>query len=240
MLKTIALTTGLLVLAGMASAADMPVKAPAKASPFLTYPYDGSGFYWGIGTFGEAQNVKVATPLPGAANNYAAGAGASGIVGYQRALGASSWAAIELDVSYASTGVNSACAGACLITANLSAGQKIKVGGPLTALLSYLPNLSTDFPVLPSVVTGPGNPAMHSYLMLVAHESQEDVGVPGASAKKFVTRVGFGAGILTQLKVGVVLDSWAEFTYRADSFVVTPGVTAIPGGQGRAGMSLLW
>lgn len=236
--KSICAAIAVLAGLGVASAADLPVKA--KPSPFLTYPYDGSGFYWGLGTFGEAQNVKVATPLPGTSNNYAAGAGATAILGYQRALGTSSWVAVELDASYATTGINSACAGACSIAANFSAGQKVKLGGPITALLSYLPNLSTEFPVLPPTPTGPGNPSMHSYVMLVAHESQEDVGVPGATAKKFVTRLGFGAGILTQIKAGMVIDYWAEYTYRADAFVVAPGTTAIPGGQGRAGMSLLW
>lgn len=241
MLRTVAtLTVGLLWGASAALAADMPVKAPLRA-PLLAYPYEGSGFYFGLGTFGEAQSTQVNVPVIAGPKGYAAGAGGSVIGGYQRTFGASTWIAAEVGFNYANTGINSACGAlfTCSIDTRLSATQKIKLGGPLSAILDFLPSLSTAFPVLPPVPAGTNNTA-HPYVMLVAHESREEVVIAGLGAKKMLFRAGAGAGLLTQLKAGMVLDTWAEVTFRAGTVAVAPGVSADAGGQARAGMSVLW
>lgn len=238
MLKLFTLAGGLALAAATASAADLPVKVAKPLSPFA-YPYEGSGFYYGIGTFGEAQSVQVNTPVVVGTRGYAAGAGGSLIGGYQRTFGGSAWVAAEVAVSYATTGVGCAVAG-CKVDANFSATQKIKLGGPIAAMLAFLPDLSTSFPTLPDVPPGVGNPTTHPYVMLVAHESREDFTVVTGGGKKVAVRAGFGAGILTQLKAGMVLDTWAEVTFNAGSLAVAPGTTANAGGQARAGMSVLF
>ena len=55
MRKILLAATALTALAVPAYAADMPLKA--QATPFLTY--NGSGFYWGIGTTSEVQSTNV-------------------------------------------------------------------------------------------------------------------------------------------------------------------------------------
>lgn len=241
MLRLLTLTVGLACGFAAASAADLPVQMRAAPVPFA-YPYNGSGFYLGLGTFGEAQSTQVNVLAPGT-KGYAAGGGGSLIAGYQRTFGGgSTWLAVEAAASYANTGVDSSCALAlaCSINARFSASQKVKLGGPLTSLLSFLPDLATDFPALPMIPGGVGNPTTHNYIMAVAHETREEVVTPIGSGKKTAVRAGFGAGILTQLKAGMVLDTWAEVTFPAGRFDVVPGATANAGGQARAGMSVLW
>lgn len=232
------LITALCLLPTLSYAADMPVKARV-AQPFIGYPYDGSGFYYGIGTFGEAQQVQVSTPTIVGTRTYAAGAGVSLIGGWQWTLGPTKWVALEGTFNYANTGAN--CnVGTCSVNARYSASQKIKFGGPIAAMLAYIPDLSTAFPVLPPVPAGATNPLTHPYAMAVLHESQDEIAMLTTGRKAIKVRGGVGLGLLTQVKDGMVIDTWAEYTFRTGSLSVTPGTTSEAGGQARVGMSVLY
>src|SRR5215472_722385 len=93
----------LLVLASSASAADMALKAPA-----LPVFSGGSGFYWGIGTYGGVASSSVngsgllVTNL--VSNNLnAAGGGVDGALGYingnTSTVGFGNWYRLEAEVA---------------------------------------------------------------------------------------------------------------------------------------------
>lgn len=226
--------------ASAAQAADMPLKAPLRA-PLVGYPYEGSGFYYGIGTFGEAQPVKVDTPAAVGTKTYAAGAGVSAVAGWQWTIGSAKWVALEGSLNYANTGADPSCGPSqgCPLNTRLSASQKVKFGGPIGSMLALLPDLSTSFPVLPPIPVGATNPTAHPYIMLVLHESRDELNTLTGQARKFKVRGGFGAGILTQVKDGMVLDTWAEYTLR-NGALSTASATGDVGGQVRVGLSVLY
>lgn len=241
MLKRIMLASVAGLLAMPAFAADLPLKA-ARAPALSGYPYDGSGIYWGLGTFGEAEKLNTNTGAV-RGDTFAAGAAVSVVLGYQWTIGPQKWMALEGSLNYANTGSDQICpiGASCTISSRLSGSQKLKLGGPVASMLSFLPDLSTVFPVLPPVPVGQTNPLSHPYVMLVLHEGDDRVNLAGVAGSKVQVRGGLGVGMMTQLSQGMVLDTWAEYTIKSgNTTVVGNGMAAGSGNVARMGVSVLY
>jgi hypothetical protein len=138
-------------LTAAASAADMPVKAPA--SPFQTYT--GSGFYWGVGTTsGVDQSSVTGTTFASSlvtSNLTAAGQSLDAEVGYiwgnASIAGFAQWARVGASGSYqnisagVSTGGNSAW-----VASRWQATQFFDVGGDLFQRILTAWNIGNVFP----------------------------------------------------------------------------------------------
>lgn len=231
-----------LCLPGAAFAADLPLKAPVTPKWIGAYPYDGTGFYLGLGTFGEAQKVTVNTPAVINAGTFAAGASVSGVAGYAYTLSPSRWLAVEVAVNYANTGANPSCGGvACSLNTRLSATQRLKYGGDMTMLTQWLPGLSS-IPVAPLQPMPPGavNPLSHPYAMLVAHEFRDEATMGLITDNKTRLTWGGGVGILTQLTNGSVIDTWGEATSSSGAHLMSANITERSGMQYRVGVTMLY
>lgn len=220
----------------VASAADLPVKAPPRAALISAYPYETGGTYFGIGTFAETE--KINTPL--GQDMFAAGASITGTVGYTRPLSAGSWVAVEGQFAYANTGANNVCAAGtpCSIHSKLSGELLAKYGGNLSDLSALLPGLGSAFPTMPTI---PGtNPTVHPYVgagLLVSRDELDALGLGERRVRaRGVARVGF----LTQKDNGTVVDTWAEWSPRPGGNLSLPTVQADPGTRFRIGLTAFW
>lgn len=217
----------MLALASLTSAfaADMPVKARQQAVPFSV---ETSGFYWQVGTYGEATKISVEAPVGTAASTFAAGGTVSAGGGYIKNFGPNRWVAFEGTINYANTGANQI---GVQIDNKISATQRFLYGGDLSMLTQWLPNLSTVFPVLPALpsvaicpVGQTCNPLTHSYIGAVLHESKNEV-VAGMISNKPV-RLTYGAtmGIITPLTDGSAVDTWTSVTSPSGAHLTTGGL----------------
>lgn len=219
-----------------ARAADMvPVyKAP---STYAGFPYNGSGFYYGLNTFAEIKDSTV--DVAGARSGlFQAGAAVGGTVGYQRGNG-TSFVAIEAMVNIANTGANAATT-ATDIKSRYSFEQRVKFGGPLANVLNFLPASSgATFPALPAL--GAPNGAAHPYLMVGLHESRESVDVLGVARDKWQFKGAVGAGMMQQFANGIAGDAWIEYQPKqGGGFAVGGPISANQGQTYRIGAALLY
>lgn len=234
-------------LAGMASAygADMPVKAPKNAL-FSGYPYNGSGFYWGVGAqaAGETPTINGTAVASGDVFGGALG----GIAGYQYGRGNVAYA-FEVGAYWQNTSADFTCVGAaaCTVGSKVELVQRVKAMTPLSSLTSLLPGFGTvaqpALPVLPANVTVTN---MHPYLMASLHETEVSAAVGVLSSNKWQIRPGFGVGTISQLSNSAAVDVFAEYlppTSRFNLGVQAPGGVAMGASTGAkyvVGTSLLW
>lgn len=220
-------------LLGPAGAADLPVlnKAAPKA---LAFPYQGSGFYFGIDTKGGVQNASNSGTILGSAFSgslTASGASVGGDLGWMHGMG-NAWVALEASLYYSNitgggTAVTPIAGGVSAAVpvsyaSRWSSDQVIKVGG-LTNILSWLPNIGINFPALPTPPAIPGIPTIpnnaHPYVMA----GIEEFGISGNFFTAGGTEVGVaplvGAGILNQIAdtngqpTGAVLDVFGQVVF---------------------------
>lgn len=226
-----------------ALAADLPVlkKAAAPATVFDGYPYNGSGFYWGLNTFGEAADIGSATPAGNGPKVFAVGAAAGVVAGYVWGRGTTFYA-VEGMANYSTIGTNGTCDPAvpCVLNARWSFEQRVKFGGPIANMLSFLPDLSTVFPALPAIPAGSSNPLTHPYVMAGLHEDDVSAEFGLAAAHKWRIQPSVGVGVLSQMSQGIVMDVWAEYIMPVGSFTVAPGMTVDSGKKARVGLSILY
>jgi hypothetical protein len=227
-----------------AFAADLSLKAPASTNPLFTgYPYNGSGFYWGIGSMvsGESPTINgtVATSLE------AFGGSLGGIVGYQWGHGSVAYA-VEAGAYWQNLGGASICTAdaVCRVNSNFELVQKAKAMTPLSNLTSLLPAFGNvaqpAFPVLPAGIT---IQTMHAYIMVTLHESDISSSIGAATAREWQVRPGFGVGTIAQLSNSAALDVFAEYLPPTGAFNVgTVGgtMTANTGAKYVVGTSILW
>lgn len=222
--------------------ADLPVKA---AKPRVLVTYAGSGFYFGLGTFGEVSRTAITGPQGTALSADISGAALSGTVGYMWGDG-TTWKAVEVSAEYFNIGGSSV--EGSLIPASTSAQfgftQRFLLGGPLASVLNLLPNVSSVFPVLPTP-TVPVVGTVHPYIFAAAHEKDISASYLEATGKVWKVQAGLGVGAKQQLgaQPSVTVDYWAEYLIPTTAVTigsVSGGGTAAAstGGGARVGMTL--
>lgn len=237
------LTTALALTPLSAIAADlMPVKA---APPSVLLTYRGNGTYFGLGTFAENDKISAAGTgtLGGLGGTFAVGASINAVGGYMWGDG-TSWKAIEVMGSYKNVGVTTVSNTGVPMAFDSRYGftERLKIGGPVTALLAALPNLGGLFPVLPAApIGGVGN--THPYLFGALHEDPLRTNIGVAAGRAWIVKGGFGLGLMQQLSSRLTADLWAEYIPAGGSMTVglPAGVArASVGRETRFGASLLF
>lgn len=234
------LITALSLFAFPAIAADMPVKALPR-QPIL-FTYLGSGYYLGIGTFAEVDKAKIAMPI-GNVDGFAAGGSINAVAGWMWGNG-TTWNAIEGTVSYQNIGPANSVGGN--INSRFGFTERVLWGGPITAALSLLPNLSTVFPVLPTPIAPT---TTHPYIFAALHQDDVSADFGLGAAKVWRIRAGVGAGLKQQLgstaanpnASQVTADIWAEYLMQGAGITVgaPAGFANVNQGQGgRVGITL--
>lgn len=230
------------IVALPAYAADLPVKALIR-QPIL-FTYVGSGFYMGLGTWGEVDKAKIVSPLNlQAVNGYAAGGSINGTAGYMWGNG-TTWTAIEASISYQNIGITDNNGSS--VGSRFGFTERALFGGPITSVLSLLPNLSTVFPVLPTPIA---STTTHPYVFAAVHQDDVSAEFGLTNAKVWRVRGGLGVGLKQQLgstspnpaASGVTADIWAEYLMDGASIVIGAPVGVAKANQGsgaRVGMTL--
>ncbi len=234
------LTLTAALMSTTAMAADFPVKARVVAPG---YPYLGSGFYFGIGTEGVVANATAAAPGAGT-NLYAAGADLNAAIGYQGSIGGgSNWYAAELKLAYQNLGGSQLCGvgSVCTVASKFDVEERFLIGFPVAAVLALLPSWGSIFPALPAQPPGVVTSASHPYLGLGLHESPVvgTVAMPGAtmSATAWQVQPAVIVGMKNQWTAGLVVDTWAEYSFANTSFSLGGGAAANQGSTARVGLS---
>lgn len=203
-----------------ALAADLPVKA-IKPIAFTGYPYQGSGFYVGVGAVAAVLSADVGANT-GSTNIFTAGAALDLTAGYQFTTG-SNWYAIEGSVQYTNMGGAVACPGAsdCTISSKWGFEQRAIAGFPYQMLMNVLPNFGAIFPGLPPLPTGTAT-NVHPYVFLGLREDDRSAMFALARATVWTVQPTAGAGFRTQLTNGAVMDTSVGCTF-ADTGVQLGG-----------------
>jgi hypothetical protein len=246
-MRKLLLSTTILAVAAFAvpaQAADMSVKA--LKSNLLVFPYNSSGFYWGVATKAgveqdSASGSFLATSLATGTVS-ATGGGIGGTLGYMRGM-QDKWVAFEGTLYWMNvTGAGQATmpigggvsvAVPATFASRWSAEQVVKIGG--WNPFSIIGNLGFTFPALPTPPTVPGINIVgtgHTYIMAGVEEW-------GISGQFFTANTGItvgvaplvGAGIMNQIVdargklTGAVLDVGAQVVF-ADKGFQTSGLFA--------------
>jgi hypothetical protein len=232
--------SALALLSGAAHAADMALK-----TPFMGYPYGGSGFYVGIGTQGEVASANVSGSSAGT-NLYSAGAALTGTIGYQGTFGRSAnWYAVENVIAWTNVGGTVTCAATnCSIGSTFGVEQRVKFGFPISTVLALLPNWGNLFPALPPLPNGVVSTSSHPYLMVGLHEDDVSASLGLMTGRAWQVTPAVGMGMINQWTNGLVVDTGAEFSFKNTSFNLgTPQVgigSANQGSAARAYVSFLY
>lgn len=215
MRKTLSLLgTLFLALAGAAGAfaADLPVKAPPPAYGF---PYNGSGFYGGVGAVAGVLGASV-DGANGGTGLYSAGAAIDLTGGYQFSTGGN-WYAIEGSVQYMNMGGSVTCTGgtSCAISSKWGFEQRALIGFPMQAVLNVMPNLGGFFPGLPALPGGvmATSTTSHPYIFAGIREDEVTASYGLASANAWKIQPVIGAGLRQQWTQGLVVDTSAGCTF---------------------------
>jgi hypothetical protein len=227
----VAATLGL----GTAHAADIGITRPSPAAIAAGYPSKRCGYYFGVGTGGNA----------GAVNGGVVGAqivqgDLSGMLGYTCPFAADAFWFGE--ASFGFSNLNGSSNGLAL-SGPMLAIERFGVGSPINALLSnLLPSLNGLTPALPSIpllpagiTTSPGNAYVFAGLV------EQDIGAQIAllHGHQWVVAPLFGIGLLTRASNNVMIDTWAGIQTNSQSFCPGGGKDcARLGNMARIGVSL--
>jgi len=231
MIKRLSLALAVLFSGCTAYAADVPLP-PVKARPLLAgYPV-GCGFYYGAGTAGSA----------GAVNGAAVGTQIvqgelDAIIGYTCPFAQDAFWFAEGSIGF--DNINGSANGIAL-SGPMVLRQRVGAGSPLNSVFNpfgtslALPSL----PLLPNGVTANGTALPYLWAGLEEHDMTPQFTANG-SKNIWAISAGFGIGMLTRLSNNVVVDTWAGYEPRSQTFCPGNGQVACAslGNRGVVGVS---
>ena len=205
-----------------ALAADLPVKV--RPNVLAGFPYNGSGFYAGLGAVGAVLSADVGANT-GGSSIFSAGAAVDLTAGYQFTTG-TNWYAFEASAQYTNMGGSVACPGdSCSVSSKWGFEQRGLIGFPIQQVLSVLPNLGTLFPGLPPLPGGVNASTTNTHPYIFAGIREDDVsaafGIARAQTWKIQPVVGLG--LRSQWTNGLVADTSVGCTF-ADTGLQLGGV----------------
>lgn len=203
---------GAACLSAQAADIKLPTKAPIIAAG---YPYQGSGFYAGIGAVGAVLSADIGGNR-GGASLYSAGAALDLTAGYQFTTGRN-WYAIEASAQYTNMGGSVACTGdiPCSVSSKWGFEQRALIGFPIETVLSVMPNLGTFFPGLPALPGGvnAASGTSHPYLFAGLREDDVSAAYGLERARTWKIQPVVGIGLRQQWTSGLVVDTSAGCTF---------------------------
>jgi len=206
------------LMATPAAAADMPVKATGL-SKYTTYP-TGCGFFYGANTMGAAGNVS------GGATGVNSLMGDIGVtLGYTCPIGTSSFWFVDgmFDLSRVTGGsdqVGLSIAGTATFEQRAAIGVSWATAAQFVSLFPGLGGIA-----MPSVPTLPGGVtagATNPYIFAAAHEQDVSAQLGAQTGHAWLLSWGAGAGALTRLSNGMVLDTWVEYQAASSGVTISP------------------
>lgn len=228
------------LIASPVLAADMAVKAKQN----IVYPYGGSGCYFGVNAeAGVAQsdvsgNVFATSLVDG--KLIAAGGSVGASVGCLWGNG-TNWVAVQANGNYQNiSGSLPLTGGNAGVASKWQASQVVKLGG-FPALLSWLPNLGVNFPVISAPAVAPVGfnvvtLTSQPYIMAGVQEFDNSGWFQASSGSSVGVAPLIGAGVINQLTdingkaSGAVLDTYAKVVFPGKGFSInvngTPGLGA--------------
>lgn len=222
----------LIFLLGRAFAADLPVKAPNK---FLTYP-TGCGIFYGVNTMGASGNVS------GGANGINSLMGDIGLtLGYTCPMGTSFWFVEGMaDLSRVRGGSDQV---GLSIAGTATFEQRVAIGASwstVSSFVSLLPGLGgVAMPSIPSLPNGISAGATNPYIFVAAHEQDVSAQLGLVQNRAWLLSWGAGAGALTRLSNGMVLDTFIEYQAASSGIAIgAAGQKVNLGDTVRAGIAL--
>lgn len=197
-----------------ALAADLPVKV--KPNILAGFPYQGSGFYVGLGAVGAVLSADVGGDT-GGSNIFSAGAAIDLTAGYQF-TSTNNWYAFEASAQYTNMGGAVACgnaADACSVSTKWGFEQRALIGFPIQQVLSVLPNLGTVFPGLPPLPGGvnASTTNTHPYIFAGIREDDRSAAFGLARAQVWTIQPVVGLGLRQQWTNGLVADTSVGCTF---------------------------
>jgi hypothetical protein len=216
-----------LALGSAAFAADLPVKAVPLPSG---YPV-GCGYYFGAGTAGSA----------GAVNGAAVGTQIvqgelDAVIGYTCPFATNAFWFAE-----ASAGINNlnGSVNGLALSGPAVLRERVGVGSPISSVFNpFGTSLSVpSLPLLPNGVTA--NPLAQPYAFVGLEEQDMTPQLGnGHSGQVWVLSAMVGVGLLTRLSNNVVVDTWAGYEPRSQTFCPGNGIAcASLGNRGVAGVT---
>lgn len=248
-MKKLLIAAAMCLVPTLVFAADMPV----KAKPRILLTYLGSGMYFGAHTFAQTNRIDASSPAGSTlGGTFAVGAAVGGTFGYMWGDG-TTWKAIEAMASYKNISAASVTTAGTVATidSKVSFTQRFKFGGdPVMAILNLVPNLSTQFPVLPSLPIGSIGTS-HPYVFGALHEDDVSASLGLMTGKAWQVKGGFGIGLMSLMGatasnpsgIPITVDVWAEFIPVGASFnlgIPAALTKASTGREGRVGLAFYW
>ena len=229
--------------AGLASAADLPVKAPAQ-NIFAGYPTT-SGFYFGVGTMGGGGSANVTTAQANAFGLSSADLttnqiSVNGIVGIAwNVPNSAMFAAAEAWFGY--NNFNGSAPGISF-TGPATFTQRVMFGAPLATIASIFPTWGLTVPPFPALPGGQTATNVKPYLFGSISEDDVSLNVGNVANKDWRVAPGFGIGALGQLTNATEVDVFAMMKFPQKGFTVGPNASASGGidTQYLAGLALKW
>jgi hypothetical protein len=198
-----------MLIAPLARAADLSTKAPVYSG----YPSARCGFYYGIGTGGNAGAVQGASVPPG---TQIVQGDLDVMVGYTCPFGGQGFWFVEGQGGFANLNGNVnglALTGPAVFIERFGAGSPINtlIGNPFSSLSASMPSI----PLLPPGITaGPSN----GYLFAGAVEQDIGAQIGALSGHQWVIAPLFGLGLLTRASNNVMIDTWVGWQANSQSF----------------------
>lgn len=226
------------LVAGAAYAADIPVKA---AAPIIAtaYPYQTSGFFFGGYTEGGAGSVSANAPGVNPASLTTTDAGLGVTVGYAWGSKLSNFAyTAEADFGFTNFNGNNA---AFALQGPLTFEQRFVVWMPLATLTQLFPNLPSIFGTVPPfqpVPIGVTVSNIQSGLAFGVREKDISLAFAGLGAnKEWLIEPVVKLMAMEQLSNGTALRAWAGVTIPTQGHVIgpIPGSTAVRGPEALVG-----
>lgn len=208
-----------------AFSADLPTKAPLVAG----YPV-GCGIYYGLGTGGSAGTVEGA-----AVGTKIVQGEINALIGYTCPFSVDAFWFVE--GSFGIANLNGDTNGFSL-SGPMVAVQRVGAGSPINSIFNPFGN-SLAMPSLPILPAGVTTTTARPYVFagLVEQDIGAQAGLVGGH--QWLIAPLAGAGILSRLSNGVVVDTWAGWQMNSNSFC--PGGGSVCGRLGnmtRVGVSL--
>ncbi len=204
------------ITAAMAQTTTVPAapvavtKAPVKGSALWNgYPYDKSGFYYGLNTQGGMGSVQASGSGSTGGTAAATDGSLGGTLGWVWSNGTYFYA-IEAMANW--TNVSGTVGGASL-TGSASFEQRFKIGTPLAQVMS-LPGFNTllannsTVPPFPALGNGQVASNIHPYVYVGVVEDDISLNVGLNRNRAWEAAFDVGTGMMGQLANGLAIDSW--------------------------------
>jgi hypothetical protein len=243
-MKHSVLTLMMCTVTSIATAADLPTKAPPFTPLTSGYPYQSSGFYFGVYTEGGGGSVNASVPGVGSASLTTTSADVGGSVGYAWG-GKGSPIFLAVEAMFGWTNINGSTQGLSL-SGPASFEQRFKAGTPLASLWNLLPGMPNlgAIPPFPAVPIGVTTTPAQAYFMVGIHEQDISTNFPGlASGREWRIAPSIGIGLMEQWSNNVAVDAWVETIFPDKSVCVGPAGSAACAGLGqqvKVGLSFLY